>query len=48
MLTMVFFFLFRPGEYASTTNPDATPFYFCDIHLLLHQRRLDANTCTEH
>jgi len=31
-----------------TTNPDATPFRFCDVHLLLHQWRLDINSCTEH
>jgi len=48
MLTLGFFFLLRPGEYASTNNPDATPFRLCDVHLLLHQRRLDIYTCPEH
>jgi hypothetical protein len=48
MLTLGFFFLLRPGEYASTNNPDAAPFRLCDVHLLLHQRRLDIYTCPEH
>jgi hypothetical protein len=42
-----FFFLLRPGEYASTCNPDATPFRLCDIHLLHATRCLDAMTCLE-
>jgi hypothetical protein len=47
MLTLGFFFLLRPGEYAHTTNPDAAPFRICDIHLILHNRRLNPFICTE-
>jgi hypothetical protein len=47
MLTLGFFFLLRPGEYAATCNPDATPFRLCDIHLLHASRRLDVMTCPE-
>ena len=47
MLTLGFFFLLRPGEYAATSNPDAAPFHACDVHVLRHQVRLDAFTCPE-
>jgi hypothetical protein len=47
MLLLGFFFLLRPGEYAHTTNPDSSPFRLCDIHLLIHDRRLNPFTCTE-
>jgi len=36
MLLLGFYFLLRPGEYAYTTNPDATPFRLQDVHLLIH------------
>jgi hypothetical protein len=44
MLLLGFYFLLRPGEYAYTTNPDAAPFRLCDVHLLIHNRRLDIHT----
>jgi hypothetical protein len=47
MLTLGFFFLLRPGEYAATENPDATPFRVCDIHLLRNNTRLDTYHCAE-
>jgi len=47
MLTLGFFFLLRPGEYAFTPNPDAAPFRLCDVHLIFHNRRLNPLTCTE-
>jgi hypothetical protein len=47
MLTLGFFFLLRPGEYAATSNPDAAPFRACDVHVLRHQVRIDAFTCPE-
>jgi hypothetical protein len=47
MLLLGFFFLLRPGEYAFTNNPDSSPFRFCDVHLLIHTRRINHYTCTE-
>jgi hypothetical protein len=49
MLLLGFFFLLRPGEYAYTDNPDAAPFRLCDIHLLIHNRRIHplSSTITE-
>jgi hypothetical protein len=47
-ITLGFFFLLRPGEYALTDNPEASPFRICDVHLLHHNTRLDHNTCPEH
>jgi len=47
MLTLGFFFLLRPGEYAATYNPTATPFRVCDGNVLRNQLRLDAMTCPE-
>jgi hypothetical protein len=46
MLLLGFYFLLRPGEYAYTSNVDASPFCFCDIHLLINNRRLDTLTAT--
>jgi hypothetical protein len=46
MLLLGFFFLLRPGEYAYTDNPDAAPFRLCDIHLLIHNRRINPLTST--
>lgn len=48
MITLGFFFLLRPGEYAHTDNEDAAPFRLCDVHLLRHTYRLNPYTCTEH
>jgi hypothetical protein len=47
MLTLGFFSLLRPGEYAATSNPDAAPFQACDVHVLWYQVHLDAFTCSE-
>jgi hypothetical protein len=47
MLLLGFFFFLRPGEYAYTNNPDAAPFRLCDVHLLIHNRRLHPMTATE-
>jgi hypothetical protein len=40
MLLLRFYFLLRPGEYARTSNPDASPFRICDVHLMINGRRL--------
>jgi len=40
MLILGFYFLLRPGEYARTTNPVASPFRICDVHLMIHNRCL--------
>jgi hypothetical protein len=47
MLILGFFFLLRPGEYASTSNPDAAPFRLCDVHLLHNNIRLNPMACPE-
>jgi hypothetical protein len=47
MLLLGFFFLLRPGEYAFTNNPDASPFRLCDAHLLINSRRLDPYTASK-
>jgi hypothetical protein len=41
MLTLGFFFLLRPGEYAHSDNPDSAPFRLQDVHLCLHNSRLN-------
>jgi hypothetical protein len=46
MLLLGFYFLLRPGECAYTDNEDASPFRFCDVHLLIHNRHLNHSTCT--
>jgi hypothetical protein len=46
MLLLGFFFLLRPGEYAHTSNPDASPFRLCDTHLFINNRRLHPDRCT--
>ena len=48
MLTLGFFFLLRPGEYAKTSNPDSTPFRLCDIHLRQGPRRIPHMQCPIH
>jgi hypothetical protein len=48
MVTLAFFFLLRPGEYAYTDNEEAAPFRLCDIHLLHNSTRLDVFRCPEH
>jgi hypothetical protein len=45
MLTLGFYFLLRPGEYAMTTNPDSTPFRLQDVHLCIGQQCLPHLTC---
>jgi len=47
MITLGFYFLLQPGEYASSDNPDATPFRFQDIHLMLYNRRLDPSQASQ-
>jgi hypothetical protein len=41
MLTLGFFFLLRPGEYANTDNPESAPFRLIDVHLRHNDIRLD-------
>jgi len=48
MITLGFFFLLHPGEYAYTDNLDAAPFRLCDVHLLHDNVHLDALNCPEH
>jgi len=40
MITLGFFFLLRPGEYADTTNPESSPFRVCDVHLFRNGTRM--------
>jgi hypothetical protein len=47
MVVLGFFFLLHPGEYAKTDNPDAAPFRLRDIHLLVHNVRLNTVLCSE-
>jgi hypothetical protein len=47
MVVLGFFILLRPGEYAKMDNPDATPFRFQDIHLLVNNVCLDTAQCSE-
>ena len=47
MITLGFFFLLRPGEYAFTSNPESSPFRLCDIHLMVHNRRLNHLQCSD-
>ncbi len=47
MLLLGFYFLLRPGEYACTQNPEAMPFWLCDVHLLINDRHLHNLTATE-
>jgi hypothetical protein len=47
MITLGFFFLLRPGEYAYTANPESAPFRLQDIHLMVNNRRLNHLTCPD-
>jgi hypothetical protein len=47
MITLGFFFLLRPGEYAYTDNPEAAPFRLCDVHVFYNGARLDTLHCPE-
>jgi hypothetical protein len=47
MLLLGFFFLLWPGEYAYTSNENAAPFHFCDAHLLINARHINALTATQ-
>jgi hypothetical protein len=47
MKTLGFFFLLRPGEYAHTSNPDASPFRLCDVHIMANNVRLNPLTCNK-
>ncbi len=47
MLTLGFFYLLRPGEYADTSSPESSPFRLQDIHLMVGCRHLAHLTCPE-
>ena len=47
MLLLGFYFLLHPREYAFIDNPDASPFHYCDVHLLIHTRCLNHYTCPD-
>jgi hypothetical protein len=47
MITLGFFFLLRPGEYAHTANPESSPFRLCDLHLMIGTHRLYHLTCPD-
>jgi hypothetical protein len=47
MITLGFFFLLRPGEYASTDNDEAAPFRVCNVRLLCNNIHLNPYTCME-
>jgi len=40
MITLGFYFLLRPGEYANTSNPESYPFRMCDVHLFGNGARM--------
>jgi hypothetical protein len=42
MITLGFYFLLRPGEYADTANPESSPFRVCDVHLFRNGARISA------
>jgi hypothetical protein len=48
MLTLGFFYLPRPGEYANTDNPELAPLRLQDIHLMVGCCRLYHYTCPVH
>jgi len=48
MLTLGFYFLLRPGEYALTSNPESTPFRLQDVHLHIGNTRIPHLTCPLH
>jgi hypothetical protein len=48
MITLGFFFLLCPGKYTATSNPDATPFRLCNVHLLHNNLHLDPITCSKY
>ena len=45
MITLAFFFLLRPGEYADSPS-DSSPFCFADVQLFNGQRRLQLRSAT--
>ena len=45
MITLAFFFLLRPGEYADSPS-DSSPFSFADVQLFNGQRRLQLRSAT--
>jgi hypothetical protein len=48
MLTLGFFFLLRPGEYAHTSNPESAPFRLVDVHLRHNDIRINHLRCPLH
>jgi hypothetical protein len=47
LLLLSFYFLLCPGEYAAMDNEDISPFCYCDIHFLVHDRHLNHFTCPD-
>jgi hypothetical protein len=45
MITLGFYFLLRPAEYAHTSNPDSTPFRLQDVTTYRHHEILNHSTC---
>jgi hypothetical protein len=43
MITIGFYFLLRPGEYAATSNPESSPFRLADVRLYRGATRLTNN-----
>jgi hypothetical protein len=48
MLTLGFYYLLRPGEFANTDNPESSPFRLQDVHLMVGCRRLNHISCPKH
>jgi hypothetical protein len=46
MLLLAFYFLLRPGEYAFSTSPDATPFRVRHAHFFIGNRKLYWDTAS--
>jgi hypothetical protein len=47
MIILTFFFLLRPSEYACSSSSESSPFRICDVHLIVHQQRLQWDTCSD-
>ncbi len=47
MIILGFFFLLHPGKYAHMDNDKASPFRFCDTHLLINDRRIQHYTAAD-
>jgi hypothetical protein len=47
VILLGFFFLLCLGEYDHTSNPDAAPFWLCNVHIFIQNSHLNHYTCSE-